>query len=181
MPTANLDRLKRLSRILSGFSLALIAVLAGAGIYRTFTWLTDAGEIATAFPGAAEDPLAVGYGIRIAVAVLGWVALGLVIYAIAALQRMFALFAGGRVLDAGAALWMRRAGLALFAVAVYGVVAHTAMVLLISLGNAPGGRQLSIQFADDQLFSVFLAGVFVVVAHALVLGAETEQENRSFV
>lgn len=181
MSQHTLDRLKRLSRILYGFSIALITTLAVAGGVLTALAITDATVLTRHFPDATRDPATVSFAARIASLVLGWIAIGLMIHALRCLMRMFALFGQGRILTQDAASWMRRAGITLFVLAIYATVSRTATILLLSMGNPPGERQLAIGIEGTQLFSIFIAGVFLLVAHALVLGSEIEQENRSFV
>lgn len=181
MSQSNLERLKRFSRILFRFSIALIIVLAGAGFYIAGVALTDPAGLAKNYPGAVHDPATVALSARIATTALVWAAIGLMIHAVVSLMRMFALFADGRVFDPAAARWMRRAGLSLFALALFSTVSRTLIILLLSLANPPGERQLAIGVEGMQLLSIFVAGVFVLVAHVLVLGSEIEQENRSFV
>ena len=181
MSQHTLDRLKRLSRILYGFSIALIAVLAIAGAVLTAMAIADAGVLTRTFPDVVRDPATVSLPARIASLVLGWIAIGLMIHAIRCLMRMFSLFGQGRILTQEAASWMRRAGITLFVLAIYATVSRTLTILLLSMGNPPGERQLAIGVESTQLFSIFLAGVFLLVGHALVLGSEIEQENRSFV
>lgn len=143
--------------------------------------LTDPAELARSHTGAVRDAALISYSVRIAAIALAWTTLGLMIHAVVSLMRMFALFAEGRVFDTDAARWMRRAGLSLFALAIFSTVSRTLTILLLSLANPPGERQLAIGLEGMQLLSIFLAGVFVLVAHALVLGSELERENRCFV
>lgn len=181
MSQENLERLKRLSRLLYRFSIALIVVLVGAGLYVAWLGLTDPAELVKNHPGAVQNPALISHSVRIAAIALAWATLGLMIHAVVSLTRMFALFSAGRVFDTDAARWMRRAGLSLFALAIFSTISRTLTILLLSLANPPGERQLAIGLEGMQLLSIFLAGVFVLVAHALVLGSEIERENRSFV
>ena len=181
MSQENLDRLKRLSRTLYGFSVALIVVLLVAGVVLTVMIVIDTTVVSQLYPGIAGDPALVSMPVSMASLALGWITLGLMVYAIVCLMRMFALFGGGRVFDPQAAFWMRRAGVMLLVLAVWSTVSRTLTILLLSLANPAGERQLSITLEGAQLLSVFVAGVFVLVAHALVLGSEIERENRSFV
>ena len=181
MSQHTIDRLKRLSRILYGFSIALIAGLAVGGAVLTAMTIADAGILTRAFPDVVRDPATVSLPARIVSLVLGWIAIGLMIHAIRCLMRMFSLTGQGRILSQEAARWMRRAGMTLFVLAIYATVSRTLTILLLSMGNPPGERQLTIGIEGTQFFSIFLAGVFLLVAHALVLGSEIEQENKSFV
>ena len=107
--------------------------------------------------------------------------IGLMLYALTALRKMFKLFTRGQVLDPGAAAHLRRAGLALLALAVYQAIAKAASILLLSLPNPEGQRQLAIGVDGGQLLSIFLAGVLLTIGHALLLGSDIAEENRSFV
>lgn len=181
MSQESLDRLKRLSRLLYGFSVALISLLVFAGAVLSVMALVDASVLERAYPGAARDPELVPVAARLATLALAWITIGLTVYAVSCLMRMFRLFGEGKVFDPTAAFWMRRAGVSLFILAIYGTVKRTLTILILSLGNPPGERQLAIGLEGTQFLSIFVAGVFVLVAHALVLGAEIERENRSFV
>ena len=181
MSQDNLDRLKRLSRMLYGFSYALIVVLVVIGVVLAVMVAIDTTVVSNLYPGIARDPTLVSAPVGFASVALAWISLGLMIHAIVCLMRMFALFGDGRVFDPQAAFWMRRAGVTLFVLAIYSTFGRTLTILLLSLANPAGERQLSIGFEGTQLLSVFVAGVFVLVAHALVIGGEIERENRSIV
>ena len=99
MSQESLDRLKRLSRTLYGFSVALIVVLLVAGVVLTVMVAVDTTVVSQLYPGIARDPALVSAPAGFASLALGWITLGLMVYAIVCLMRMFALFGGGRVFD----------------------------------------------------------------------------------
>lgn len=175
------QKLQRLSRLMEFFAMGVMAVIVAAGIYQSYLWLADGQRFAESFPGMIDDPALVPGSIRLAGVLLAWLAFALVLYALDTLRRMFRLFAEGTILDMRAAALMRRAGIILFVLALYRTVSHTVMVTLVSLGNAPGQRHFAISLGSDQLFAILLAGILVAIAHALLLAAEIEAENRSFV
>jgi hypothetical protein len=181
MPETNLNTLKRWSRFLSWFAVAIVAVMLAAGGYITVFGFRDATFFADAFPGVPIEPTTVSYAARIAIVALVWFFIAVAIHALLALRRMFDLFAQGRVMDREAAGHLRRAGIALVVLTIMKTLMRTVAILLLTLGNPEGQRQLAIGLDSDQLFAFLLAGILLVVGHALVLGADIADENRSFV
>ena len=181
MSGSNLNKLRSLSAAMAWASAGVIVVLAAAGLYKSFVWLSDPAAIAADYPGVIADTALLSYSMRIAGIAIAWVSIGLMIYVAAALWRMFRLFAAGRVLDREPAVWLRRTGTALVALAICRIFADTATILILTLANPEGQRQLAIGLGGDQLFPLFTAGILFAIGHVLVLGADVEDENRSFV
>lgn len=181
MSASNLNQLRSLSAVMALASIGVIVVLTVAGFYKSAIWLSDPAAIAADYPGVIASPALLSYSVRIAGIAIAWVSIGLMVYAAVALLRMFRLFAAGRVLDREPAVWLRRAGSTLVALAIYRIFANTATILLLTLGNPDGQRQLTIGLGSDQLFPLFMAGILFAIGHVLALGADVEDENRSFV
>ncbi|GIT92733.1 hypothetical protein JANAI62_30300 [Jannaschia pagri] len=108
----------------------------------------------------------------------------LAVVALYVLWQMRALFGGyaqGEVLTVDSARRLLRSGRGLLTLAATGVLAHSVQTVLLSAGNAPGQRQLSITLSDADLGFLLCGGLLLVVGWAMVEAAHVAEENRGFV
>lgn len=119
--------------------------------------------------------------VNISLMVIAAVGVAILLAALYSLYRLFEGYAGGALFSASSGYWIRQAGLAFFASAIYGVLANTLTVLLVTLNNPEGQRSLAIGVGSDEVSALLLAGLLVVIGHILVLAADLADENNSFV
>lgn len=137
-------------------------------------------RLAGAFPSVtlAEAP---GPWLAWSVALVGLLPWVPVIGALWSLQALFSLYRRGRSLTRDAAERIGVIGVLLMAVAVLGVAAHTAQLLLLTLGNPPGQRVLAIGIDSSDIGFLLAGGLLVVIGRAMTEAARAVDENRGFV
>ena len=177
MPVKNVIRVAALLRLfttlcLIGLPLVLLVGLAKGSF--------GAEAIVAAHPGlpagTAPDEAAVVLYIGIEVILL--CALGYVLWQVRAL---FGGYACGDILTVESAGHITRAARGLLTLAALGVLTQPLQVLILTLGNAPGQRQISLALSDAEIGTVLAGGVLWVVGWALAEAARIAEENREFV
>lgn len=182
MPDETAAQLATLSRRMRWLCLAMLPLIVMAGGWAVYGFATDpAGVAAISFPDAKANSLFIAPWQRAGLAIVALVKLLLFAAAFHALADMFGCFARGQTMSAVAAAHLRKAGQWFVLAAIFGVFAHTASIVLLTLGNPAGERQLSVAFSSDQLFPLILAGVLFAVGHILESAARIAEENRGFV
>lgn len=175
------DELVRISRIMQWFCLGVAAIiLLGAG-YAVVRVLADPAALAGFFDGANLNADRITATQAALTALVNAPTIALIAYALLALWMLFGAFRKGDLVSPRAANLMRRAGVAFALAAIWSVIAHTLSVLLLTLNNPVGERQLAIGLSSDQLFPLLLAGVLFAIGHVLSVAAAIEAENRAFV
>ena len=161
--------------ILAGVLIGLLGALTGA------SWFFDQLASWNQSGGVRFAPDNVGLMTRLAIVGVNAVTLYFTCRGLWFLMQLFDAFANQEVLSTQTSKLLRHAGFSFLIVAIYGVVARTLSVLLLTMSNPPGQRQLSIGFGSEQLFVILLAGTLFVIGHVLSIAAAIEEENKSFV
>ncbi len=175
-------KLVRVSRRMRWLCLAMLPLIAGVGAWAVHGFATNpAGVAALVFPEADVTSMFVAPWQRATLAIVAIVHLLFFAAAFLALAEMFGRFARHDYLSAHTALHLRKAGVWFVASAAFGVFSRTASVLLLTIGNPAGARQVTIGLTSDQLFPLVLAGVLFAVGHILSAAAQIQEENRGFV
>jgi len=173
--------LRRLSAFMRWFCLIALLLLVLAAIVLGLGTLANPSSIADRFPDARIYPELIGRG-RIAL-VLGINAISVILIcsALLALRDMFGAFQRGDILTEGTATLMRRAGGYFLAAALWGVLAETLTILVLTAVNPAGEKQLSVGFSGEALFPLLLAGVLFAIGQVLTMAAAINAENKEFV
>lgn len=173
-------RIARISRTLSATCLAAIVALPVAVlIYWLSADPTQLAVRANLPVSATHWPLEPWQ--RAAGALITAVPLSLLLLGLWHARQCFKLFAAGRVFTAEAVRCLRRfAGWVAVSVAA-GIVASTAISVLLTLPNAPGARHLAIGVGSDQLFMLLFAAMVWLMAAVIGQGRTLAEENAQFV
>ena len=107
------------------------------------------------------------------------VALGL--YALWQVWHLFAAYGRGVVFGPEASDRLRRLAWALMATALVRPLTKTVVVLLLTLNNPPGQRQLVISLAWEDYLSLLFGGLLFAMSWAMAEARRIEQENAGFV
>lgn len=107
------------------------------------------------------------------------VALGL--YALWQVWHLFAAYGRGVVFGPEASDRLRRLAWALMATALVRPLTQTVVVLLVTLNNPPGQRQLVISLAWEDYLSLLFGGLLFAMSWAMAEARRIEQENAGFV
>ncbi|MET1413165.1 DUF2975 domain-containing protein [Roseibium sp. HPY-6] len=113
-----------------------------------------------------------------AVFALPW-AVGL--YVLWLLARLFNQYANGYVFSLTSCRLLRRIGIAMLLSAVLAFLTPTLSILIATMDNAPGERQLALQLSSSFVFSVIVGGLLLVIGQIMTRAVELDEENRSFV
>ena len=102
-------------------------------------------------------------------------------WALWALRRLFLLYARGSVFSYDALSALNHVAIALFAsvIAAFGMQAPISVALTWSLG--PHHREMSLSFGSNDVATLFMAGVVLVIARVMAEAQRVADENAKFV
>jgi hypothetical protein len=175
------DNLAGLSRIMAG--------LSGAGLV-IYPLMVAAAFL---FPGSPPDwmmfqdhlgPMlnsAVPLSFRLAAlgCALPQVALGM--WALWMLNRIFRRYAAGDVFSVEALRHLNHIAVALFAQVIVSFAAQAPITYFLTFPLGHGHRSISLSFGSDDVYSLFVAGVMLVIARVMAVARRMADENESFV
>lgn len=166
------DGVRRLSGLLRrAATLALVALPLGVA----------SSVIVSGVDLPVPEAVAVSDREAVAVKLLGLVPMGIALWILVLMRRLFGLFRDGRALSEGAATAVGRMGRALVLLAAMGLVVPTLQILVVTLDEGPGLRQLSIAFGSGEVGLALAGGLMAVLGAAMREGAAAARENASFV
>ncbi|MCC5780115.1 DUF2975 domain-containing protein [Nitratireductor sp. B36] len=175
--------LRRLGRLMQHIVLGVGLLIALAVCWLV---LTSIGE-QVRFEGLVRNGLSLSGPLTFTPAAVGAtvvlmaVQFGLLAAALYCVWRMFGAFAAEEPLSVESAHWLRRASLAFVAVAGGSIVLQTLMILVLTLGNPPGQKALSIGFGSSELLALLIACVMYMAGRLMAVAAEVRAEQRDFV
>lgn len=188
MSDEKLKKLVTLSNFMRWFCMVLLilVIIAGAavmllGALTGADWFFDQLASLNQTSGVKFSPDTVGTGTRLLIVAANAITLYFTCRGIWFLMQMFTAFSNQEVLSVRTSQLLRQAGSSFLIVAIYGVLARTISVLLLTMGNPVGQKQLSIGFGSEQLFAILLAGTLFVIGHVLSIAAAIEEENKGFI
>jgi hypothetical protein len=172
-------RIVRLSRVMEYAAVLGIVLIAGLAIIGAFVpvWTRN---LVLAKLGVAGLELPVSAAGRLVVLAIMAVPLGVVIYGLVAVRRMFAAFARGEVFSPYAARQLQLFGASVLAQAPLGPLTGAALSVALTLGDPAGGR-LMIGFSSHDYFALIVGGVLLAAATVLREAARLADENAHFV
>jgi hypothetical protein len=174
------QRLRQLSRVMAVACLALITLLPVAvALYWAWADAASLSVHANLPPSAIQGPLRTWQ--RVAGALITEVPLVLLLIGVGQARRCFRLFATGPVFTDEAVQRLRRFAAWAMASVVAGVLAGSAVSVVLTVGNPATMRHLAVGVGSDQLFLLFFAGVVWLMAGIIGQGQALADENASFV
>lgn len=177
------ERVRRLGRRLRWLVTAMLAIVVAVSLGGLWQVVADPAAIA---PFAARQydfaaPLrSSGLSVAALVAIFALQAVPIVA-ALAALRCAFAQIAGGEMIGADTARWLRRAGWAFMANAAVMLASKPLVSLALSIDMPPGQRFLAIGVGTPELLALLVSGVLVMFGHLMAVATEIQDENRRFV
>ncbi len=126
-------------------------------------------------------PDVIGTGTLVSVRVLEMVEIAIIAYVLWQMRELFGFYKAGETLSARCAAQILRIGQGLVTLGVYGILSNTVIVLVLTLGNPPGSRTLSISFTDGDVGVMMAGGLMVVIGWVMREAVTAAEENRSFV
>jgi len=178
--TAPHDHLTRVSRAmiwLTSLGIALIAILMLVAIALP-GWLRNIAldKLGTAALALPITPL----GQTLAGIVLA-VPVGLMLYGLFAVQRMFRAFARGEIFSGYTAHQLQIFAATVLLQSPLGPLTAAGLSAALSVGNPPGERGIMIAFSSNDYFALIIGGVLFAAATIMREGARIAEENASFV
>ena len=175
-----MNRIQRRSRSLSLVCALLVFTLPDA--LALYWWWADASTLAVAAGLAAQ---------AIAQPLLAWqrvmgfavtaVPVGMVMLALWQARQCFEEFARGELFTGRAVRGLQRFSLWVVASAGTGVLAQMVCSALLTWGNAPGTRQLTLSLTADVLFTLLFAAMVGVMAAVIAQAQALADDNAGFV
>lgn len=107
--------------------------------------------------------------------------IGVGLYALWQLWRLFAEYGAGRVFGREAQSRLKRFAWALLAAALLAPLVRAVMSVVLTLGNPAGQRQLVIGLSWDDYLAVLLAAVLIAIATVMAEAVRVAEENEGFV
>lgn len=176
----NLARITRLAGWLYWAATVLLPVLPLLVLGVLLWGACEPGWMATAFPGL-PDGTALTPAKSAAVLAIGAVALVPITMALWQMRGLFARYRAGEILTPACACHIRRAGGALTVLALVQTVTQPLQILMLTLDNPPGARQLAIGLTSEALWLLLAGGLLVVIGWVMAEAAQAAAENAEFV
>jgi hypothetical protein len=116
-----------------------------------------------------------------AAAAITAVPVGVLLYGLWQARQLFAEFADGFLFLPSSAQRLRDFAVAILLQAVLQPIATTAMVLVFTLDNPPGGKQLKIAITSNDYLALIIGGMLLAIAWVMVEASRIADEHASFV
>lgn len=175
------EQLNRLARVMQWFCLSALAIVLLAATFTGIQALADPSSVVRYLPNTAlyaeqitRTQIIIAVGVNVLTILL-------ICRGLYALWVMFGAFRIGDMISPHTSSLMRTAGGAFLGAAIWGMIANTLTILILTATNPAGERQLTIGLSSDQLFPMLLAGVLFAIGHVMTVAAEIDAENREFI
>lgn len=117
---------------------------------------------------------------RLAALVFSLGSVAFTMWALWSLRAVFLLYAKGEVFSQHALKLLNNVAVALFAGVIVGFCVHAPISLLLTW-SIPDRRSISLDFGNDDVATLFAAGVVLVIARVMVEARRLADENAKFV
>lgn len=177
-------RLAKTAWAMKAAIMLILALLAGGAAYILFALVADSMKLTALVKDhitGPNVPVTLNVTALFGLALLAAVNLTIILYGLACVWRFASLISKGRVFSLESGIWLRRAGAVALIGAAGTVISRLLAVLLATMGNPPGQAFLIISFGTDEAFLLLLAALLFALGHAIVLAAEIDAENRTFI
>jgi hypothetical protein len=102
-------------------------------------------------------------------------------WALWSLRRLFLLYAKGSVFSSDALAALNHVAVALFASVIAEFVMQAPISLVLTWANGPHHREISLGFGSNDVATLFMAGVVLVIARVMGEAQRVADENAKFV
>lgn len=97
------------------------------------------------------------------------------------LNRIFRRYASGDVFSVETLRYLNHIAVALFAQVIVSFAAQAPITYFLTFPLGHGHRSISLSFGSDDVYSLFVAGVILVIARVMAVARRMADENESFV
>ena len=191
-------RLRRMSAVMAAACLFLMAVLLLGQVAIWFLldpcsdWLAGTTEntlprdvLTQACAGAEPAGMSVGSGLpdwkRIGGFAVGLLPVAVAIFGLSALRRLFRLYAAGEAFTPANTRALRHFAMSVFGTALVNPLALTLTVLIFTIDNPPGQRQLTLSFNQGDATALFLGVLFLAIAWVMDEAREIAEDHAQIV
>jgi len=172
--------LKRLATVVR-----VLVVLGALALAAVPIWLWSSPQWvhadAMSAMGMAGQPVTIDRRAMWLNAVVGLPALATGFFLLWQLWRLFTEYANGRVFSRRALRHLRRLALGVVALGVLAPLTRTASILVLTLGNAPGQRQLLVNISSDDYMRVLFGAVLLAIATVMAEAVRVAEDHAGFV
>lgn len=102
-------------------------------------------------------------------------------WALWSLRRLFFLYASGSVFSAEALAALNSVAVALFAGVIVAFITQAPISALLTWSRGPHHREISLSFGSNDVVTLFMAGVVLVIARVMAEAQRMADENAKFV
>uniref|UniRef100_UPI003BAAD4C8 hypothetical protein n=1 Tax=Stappia sp. TaxID=1870903 RepID=UPI003BAAD4C8 len=177
---ARLARIVRLSRIMAG---VILVMIAGLPVLLVLVAVFGSGGVDGLLLEALNAPAtgSLDASSRAALLLLAAVPLGLTLCGLEILRRLFLAFAQGDILVPASGLRLKRIGIVVACLAPVTILTRAAASVAATWSNPPGMRELAVGFGSSDLLAIIAGMLLVILGWALEEAARVADENRQFV
>jgi hypothetical protein len=178
IPLGRIHRLARAMELATLLGVVMVATLSALAIIIP-EWTRN---LVLAKLGSAGMTLPLTPSGRVAAGVVISVPIGVMIYGLLAVRRMFAEFSRGEILTAQAACHLQQVFAAtVLAQSLLGPLTSAGLALALSLGGPFGTPEFMIAFSINDYFALIVGGVLLAAATIMREAARLAEENARFV
>jgi hypothetical protein len=176
-PAHRFVRLSRVMMWLTTLGIVLIATLSAlSGFVPDWTRNVVLAKLGQAGAALPITPLGRALG-----GVVLAIPIGVMLYGLFAVRRMFAAFARGEIFTAQAARHLQVFAATVLAQAPLGPLTAAGLSAALSVGNPPTERAIMIAFSINDYFALIVGGVLFAAATIMREAARIAEENAGFV
>jgi hypothetical protein len=179
MPAHRAERIRRLSKIMSGLYLATSVILTAGTLYYWFA--TPPADILTAAKLPVTGVENLGFPIRLLAFLVSMLPLAALIWGLRQAQQCFNGFAKQQFFTAETVGSLRAFAMAVFVSTLLQPFAYAALSLILSWTNPAGQRALSIGISSDMWLGLLFAGTIIVIAWVMREAIAIADENAQFI
>lgn len=177
----NISKIQTLSQVMSYFCTLLIVALP---CWTIWFWLNIdqfVAALSSARPNVLIDMQYIQTYQLALVMFISLSAVGLMMFGLWHLQRLFALFRTGTFFTSRAVSHLHVFTMVLFISAFMKPVVTALISLILTIGNPPGQKSLVLEFGSSDVSSIFIAGTLMVITWIMKEGQRLATENAEFV
>ncbi len=176
------ENLAGLSRIMAGLS-GVGLVLYPLMVASTFLLPGDATDWMMLHQDHLGRILNAGVPLTFRLAALAFQAAptAFVMWALWSLRQLFLRYATGDVFSNQTLRLLHHVAVAIFAQVIVAFVIQAPVTFLLTYPLGHGHREISLSLGSDDVFSLFMAGVVLVIARVMAVARRMADENESFV
>ncbi|WP_282605873.1 DUF2975 domain-containing protein [Pelagibius sp. Alg239-R121] len=177
---SNLNRIQRAGRVMSGlclliiFALPLILALVWTNLEHLGPEVLAQLPSQVRFEALGPGTLLLGFAINLLPVIV-------LIYGLIQLRRLFTSYSQGIIFSSEQAGRLRKFALASILSVCVQILSNSLLSVVLTFNNPPGNRQLAVSLSSDQLGTIFLGAVFLVIAWIMGEASRIAEDNAQIV